>query len=48
MQYVLTQHKCSQSLKCEVAMSPNLTQAQKTDMIDKEKSFIVLCLVHNV
>jgi len=44
MQVVLTQQKCVEALKGEVALLSTLTQAKKCEMIDKENSAMFLCL----
>jgi len=44
MQAVLIQQKCEKALKVEGALSVTMTQAEKTEMVDKARSVIVLCL----
>jgi len=44
MQAVLIQQKCEKSLKDEGALPVTMSQAEKTEMVDKARSAIVLCL----
>ena len=44
MQAVLIQQKCEKALKGEGALPVTMTQAEKTEMVDKARSAIVLCL----
>ena len=44
MQAVLIQQKCEKALKGEGALPVTMTQAEKTEMVDKARSPIVLCL----
>jgi len=44
MQAVLIQQKCEKALKGEGALPVSMTQAEKTEMVDKARSAIVLCL----
>lgn len=44
MQVVLIQQKCAKALKKEVVLLVIMSQAKKTEMVDKDISFIVLCL----
>jgi len=44
MQTVLIQQKCEKALKGEGALLVTMTQAEKTKMVDKDRSVIVLCL----
>ena len=48
MQAVLIQQKCEKALKGEGALSVTMTQAEKTEMVDKARSAIVLCLSDKV
>jgi len=48
MQAVLIQQKCEKALKGEGAFPVTMTQAEKTDMVDKARSAIVLCLRYKV
>jgi len=41
---VLIKQKCEKALKGEGALPITMTQAEKTEMVDKAKSTIVLCL----
>jgi len=44
MEAVLIQQKCEKALKGEGVLPVTLSQAEKTEMVDKAKSAIVLCL----
>ena len=44
MQAVLIQQKCEKALKGESALPVTMSQAENTEMVDKAKSAIVLCL----
>ena len=44
MQALFIQEKCIDALKSEVLMNVSLTQVQKTEMVDKARSVIILCL----
>jgi hypothetical protein len=44
MQAVLIQQKYEKALKGEGALPVTMTQAEKTEMLDKARSAIVLCL----
>lgn len=44
IQVVLIQQKCAKVLKGEVVLSATMLQENKTDMVDKVKSVIMLCL----
>ena len=44
MQAILIQEKCIDALKSETLMTTGLTQVQKTEMVDKARSVIILCL----
>ena len=44
MEAVLIQQKCAQTLKDESALPVTLSQAEKTEMVDKARTAIVLCL----
>lgn len=44
MQVVLIQQRCIEVLKGDALMPETLTQAEKTRMVDKAKSVIILCL----
>jgi len=44
MEAVLIQHKCEKALKGEGALPVTMSRAEKTEMVDKARSAIVLCL----
>lgn len=44
MQQVLTQERCIEALKGEVSMFFRQTQVEKTEMVDKVRRAIILCL----
>jgi len=44
LQAVLIQKKCEKALKGEAALWVPMTEAEKTKMVDKARSVIVLCL----
>ena len=44
MEAILIQQKCVEVLKGEAKMAATLSQAEKTEMIDKARSAIILCL----
>jgi len=44
MKAVLIQKKCEKALKGEDALPVTMSQAEKTEMVDKARSAIVLCL----
>lgn len=44
MQAILTQEKCIVALKSETSMSAQLTKVENTEMVDKARSVIILCL----
>lgn len=44
MQVILVQEKCIDALKGEALTPATLTQVQKTEMVDKTRSAIILCL----
>jgi len=44
MEAVLIQQKCKKTLKGEVALPVAMSQAEKTEMVDKARIAIVLCL----
>lgn len=44
MEAVLIQQKCEKALKGEGALPVTMSQAEKTEMVDKARSAIVLCL----
>ena len=44
MQAVLIQQKCEKALKGEGVLAVIMSQAEKTEMVDKARSAIVLCL----
>ena len=44
MEVVLIQQKCEKALKGESALPVTMSQAEKTGMVDKVSSVIVLCL----
>jgi len=44
MKAVLIQQKCEKALKGEDALPVTKSQAEKTEMVDKARSAIVLCL----
>ena len=44
MEAVLIQQKCEKALKGEGSLPVTMSQAEKTEMVDKAKSAIVLCL----
>jgi len=44
MEAVLIQQKCAQDLKDEGVLPVTMSQAEKTEMVDKARSAIVLCL----
>jgi len=44
MQAVLIQQKCEKALKGEGVLPVTMTQVEKTEMVDKARSAIVLCL----
>ena len=44
MQAILIQEKCIDALKSEALMPAGLTQVHKTEMVDKARSAIILCL----
>jgi len=44
MEAVLIQQKCEKALKGEGALLVTMSRAEKTEMVDKAKSAIVLCL----
>jgi len=48
MEVVLIQQKCAQALKAEGALLVTMSQADKTEMVDKVRSAIVLCLEDKV
>jgi len=48
MEAVLIQQKCEKALKGEGALPVTMSRAEKTEMVDKAKSVIVLCLGDNV
>ena len=48
MQAILIQEKCIDALKGEALMPVRLTQIQKTQMVDKARSSIILCLKNKV
>jgi len=48
MQAVLIQQKCEKALKGEGVLRVTMSQAEKTEMVDKARSVIVLCLVDKV
>ena len=44
METVSIQQKCAQALKSECALPVTVSQAKKTEMVDKARSDIILCL----
>ena len=48
MEAVLIQQKCEKALNGEGVLPVTMSQAEKTDMVDKARSVIVLCLVDKV
>jgi len=44
MEAVLMQQKCEKALKGECALPITMSRAEKTEMVDKVRSVIVLCL----
>jgi stalled ribosome alternative rescue factor ArfA len=44
METVLIQQKCEKALKGEGSLSVTMSRAEKTGMVDKSSSAIVLCL----
>lgn len=44
MEAILTQHGCAEAIKGEAQMPSNLTQEEKSGMIEKARSAIILCL----
>jgi len=44
MEAVLIQQKCEKALKGEGVLPVTMSRAEKTEMVDKAKSAIVLCL----
>ena len=44
MEVVLIQPKCEKALKGECALLVTMSRAEKTEMVDKARSAIVLCL----
>ena len=44
MQAVLIQQKCEKALKGEGGLPDTMSQEEKTEMVDKARSAIVLCL----
>jgi len=44
MEAVLIQQKCEKALKGEGVLPVTMSQAEKTEMVDKAKSAIVPCL----
>jgi len=44
MEVVLIQQKCEKTLKGEGTLSITMSRAEKTEMVDKARSAIVLCL----
>jgi len=48
METMLIQQRCEKALKGEGALPVTMPQAEKTEMVDKAKSAIVLCLRDNV
>jgi len=44
MEVVLIQQKCEKALKGEAVLPVTMSQAEKTKMVDKARSVIVLCL----
>lgn len=44
MQVILTQEKCIETLKGDTLMFALLTQAEKTEMMDRPGSTYILCL----
>jgi len=48
MEAVLIQQKCEKALKGESASPVTMSRAEKTEMVDKAKSVIVLCLGNKV
>lgn len=48
MSEVLTKEECIEELKCETSMHARLIQAEKTEMTDRVRSAIILCLRNKV
>jgi len=48
MEAVLIQQKCEKALKGESALPVTMSRAEKTEMVDKARSVIVLCLGNKV
>lgn len=48
MHTILTQKKFIEALKGETSMYVRLTEAKKTEMVDKTRSTIILCLKDKV
>lgn len=48
MQAILTQKKCIEALKVKAQMHARLTEEEKTEMVDKVRSYIILCLVNTI
>jgi hypothetical protein len=48
MQAIWIQQKCAQALKGEGVLPVTMSQAEKTEMVDKARSAIVLCLGNKV
>jgi len=44
MEAILIQQKCEKALKGEAALPVTLSRVEKTEMVDKARSAIVLCL----
>lgn len=44
MKSILIQQRCVQASEDKVWMSASLTQAEKTTMVDKARSVIILCI----
>ena len=48
MQAILTQEKCIETLKVKAQMHARLTEEEKTEMVDKVRSSIILCLMNTI
>jgi len=48
MEAVLIQQKCEKALKGEGSLPVTMSRAEKTEMVDKARSVIVLCLRNKV
>lgn len=44
MQAILSQKKCIEALKGEASIAAHLTKIEKTEIVDKARGVIILCL----